>query len=375
MYVFLIVAVCTAAVLSWYLIPRILIVAYKKKLFDLPDARKVHQGAVPQLGGISFLPSLFISLFIVVALRYRLDYRVADGLIPYIVPEFCCLAAGLVMLYLTGVRDDLIGLRYRAKFVAQFLAAALIPLSGLWINDFYGLFGLYAIPFWIGIPFTILLTVFITNAINLIDGIDGLASGLSIVALAVFGTLFYLKDLWIYSTLAFAMLGVLVPFFFYNVFGKVEKHQKIFMGDTGSLTLGLILAFLAIRYASINTEMLPFSDGAIVVAFSTLLVPMLDVLRVMFVRWQNGTGLFSPDRNHIHHKLIRMGFSFRQTMVAIIVFSCTIATANILLAPYIDNNVLFIADLMLWIGINSAINLVINRRKPPLPLSYKKVSI
>lgn len=363
MYIFIVLAFALSAFLSWFLIPRILIVAYKKKLFDTPDERKMHQGAVPRLGGISFLPSLFISLFLMVAVRYRLGYVVEDSFIPYIVPEFCCMAAGLILLFLTGVRDDLIGLRYRAKFIIQFIIACLLPLSGLWINDFYGLFGLHEISPWLGIPFTILLTVFIVNAINLIDGIDGLASGLSMAALAVFGVLYLQRGLWIYATLSFSMLGILIPFFYYNVFGKVERHDKIFMGDTGSLTLGYILAFLAIRYASVNTELLPMSEGAIVVAFSTLIVPMLDVLRVMYVRWRNGTGLFTADRNHIHHKFLDMGFSFRLTMIAIILLSCTIAFVNIYLAPRVNNNILFFGDILLWIGLSAWFNWICDRKK------------
>ena len=92
---------------------------------------------------------------------------------------------GLTLLFLAGVKDDLVGLRYKAKFLVQVIAACVIPLSGLWINNFYGLFGIGAIPAWLGVPLTVLVTVFVTNAINLIDGIDGLASGLSGVALVV----------------------------------------------------------------------------------------------------------------------------------------------------------------------------------------------
>lgn len=156
----------------------------------------------------------------------------------------------------------------------QLICACLFPISGLWINDFYGLFGIYQLSAWFGIPFTILTVIFITNAINLIDGIDGLASGLSSAALLVLGFLFIDKGLWIYSMLAFSTFGVLVPFFYYNVFGSAEHARKIFMGDTGSLTLGYILSFLAIKYSQ-STNLIPETQGAIVIAFSTLIVPSL----------------------------------------------------------------------------------------------------
>lgn len=161
----------------------------------------------------------------------------------------------MILLYLTGIADDLMGVRYREKFLIQLICACFFPLSGLWINDFYGLFGIYLIPAWIGMPFTVLIVIFVTNAINLIDGIDGLASGLSSASLLVFGFLFIGKGLWAYSMLAFSTFGVLVPFFYYNVFGSAERARKIFMGDTGSLTLGYILSFLAIKYSQNNQSL------------------------------------------------------------------------------------------------------------------------
>ena len=131
----------------------------------------------------------------------------------------------MVLLNLTGIADDLVGDRYRQKFVVQIICAVLFPMVGLWINDFYGLFGIDCVPAWLGISFTILTVVFITNAINLIDGIDGLASGLSSVSLLVFGFLFIEKGLWIYGMLAFSTFGVLIPFFYYNVFGSAAHAR------------------------------------------------------------------------------------------------------------------------------------------------------
>lgn len=350
--VFVFIAFLLSAFLSWFIIPRILVVTYKKNLFDIPDERKIHSQAVPRLGGISFFPSIIISLTSVVALRYLMGYELNALYVNRVVPEYCLLFCGLTLLYLTGVRDDLIGLRYRAKFVVQFLVACFIPLSGFWINNLYGLLGIHELTPWVGIPFTILLTVFITNAINLIDGIDGLASGLSSVALLVLGVLFLRLNLAVFAVLAFATLGILVPFFYYNVFGKVERRQKIFMGDTGSLTLGYILAFLAIRYASYDSMFAPYSEGAIVVAFSTLVVPMFDVLRVMVVRGRQGKHLFKPDQNHIHHKFLRMGCSPRRAMVCIIAMACAFSVANIVLVKYIDNNLLLVLDVLVWCGVH-----------------------
>lgn len=351
-YIFIAISLLISIVLSALIIPRILVVAFRKKLFDIPDERKVHSGIIPRLGGISFVPTILFSLAFTTGLRYLIGYEIAIDSLHFIVPEFYFLVCGLTLLYLSGIKDDLVGLRYRSKFVIQIIAASLIPLSGLWINNLYGLFGIEELTPWLGIPFTILLTVFIVNAINLIDGIDGLASGLSSISLLTLGSLYIYYDQWIYAMLAFSTLGVLLPFFYYNVFGNVDRCKKIFMGDTGSLTLGYILAFLAISYTNNNPERAPYSAGAIVIAFSTLIVPMFDVIRVILVRARNHKGLFDADKNHIHHKFLDMGFSSRKAMICILAMALSFSIINIILASVMNNNILLLADIVVWIGLN-----------------------
>ena len=323
-----------------------------KKLFDMPDERKVHKRAIPRLGGVAFFPTILLSCCFALAFYTLSNYNIPTIQVVYILPEFLLLICGMVFLYLTGIADDLMGVRYRQKFVIQIICASFFPLAGLWINDFYGLLGIHTLPFWFGMPFTVLTTVFITNAINLIDGIDGLASGLSSAALLVFGFLFINKELWIYSMLAFSTFGVLVPFFYYNVFGSADHARKIFMGDTGSLTLGYILSFLAIKYSQNNMEPACYIEGAFVIAFSTLIIPAFDVVRVVMVRIRNGKSPFEPDKNHIHHKFLAMGFSPRKAMIIILLISCGFSGVNILLMPYVNNTVMLIGDILLWIGLN-----------------------
>ena len=351
-YLLIILSLLISIILSALIIPRILVVAFRKKLFDIPDERKVHSGIIPRLGGISFVPTILFSLAFTTGLRYLIGYEIPVNRLHFIIPEFYFLICGLTLLYLSGIKDDLVGLRYRSKFVIQIIAASLIPLSGLWINNLYGLFGIDELTPWLGIPFTILLTVFIVNAINLIDGIDGLASGLSSISLLTLGSLYLYYDQWIYAMLAFSTLGVLLPFFYYNVFGKVNRCKKIFMGDTGSLTLGYILAFLAIAYTNNNSERAPYTEGAIVVAFSTLIVPIFDVFRVILVRARNHKGLFNADRNHIHHKFLDMGFSSRKAMISILTMALSFSVINMTLISYVNNNVLFIMDIVVWVGLN-----------------------
>ncbi len=351
-YLFIVLGFAISIVVARLIIPHILLISFRKKLFDMPDARKVHKRAIPRLGGVSFFPTVLLSCSAVMALRTLSGFGVSPVQEAYAVPEFLFLICGVTLLYLTGIADDLVGVPYRQKFAVQILCACLFPLCGLWINDLYGLFGIHSLPAWIGMPFTVLAVVFITNAINLIDGIDGLASGLSSVSLLMFGVLFAGKGLWLYSTLAFSMIGVLIPFFYYNVFGSAERARKIFMGDTGSLTLGYVLSFLAIRYSQNSPAVMPFTEGALVIAFSTLIVPAFDVIRVVLVRLRNGRSPFEPDRNHIHHKFLDMGFTPRRAMVTILLIACLFSASNILLTPYVNGTAMLIGDILVWTLLN-----------------------
>ena len=241
----IVAAFLIAVVLARIIIPRILIISLRKRLFDTPDARKVHKRPVSRLGGVSFFPAILFTVTFLIGICYMTGWvSLVDTGQHWVQILFMC--TGLTLLYIVGITDDLIGVRYRQKFLVQLIAASMFPLAGLYINDFYGLFGIHAVSPFIGVPLTLVLVIFITNAINLIDGIDGLASGLSMVALSVFGTLAVIDDRWMSALLAFTTVGVLLPFFFYNVFGNADRGRKIFMGDTGSLTIGGIIAVFAI---------------------------------------------------------------------------------------------------------------------------------
>ena len=236
-----------AVVLGMVIIPRILVISHKKRLYDIPDARKVHTTPIPRLGGLSFFPVILMSLFLVMGLYLYMDNPDLSGLSFGMLYEFLFLFVGMTLLYLVGVCDDLVGVGYRYKFLVQILAAALLTLSGNWLGSLGGLLGVYAIPAWVGVPLTLFVVVYITNAINLIDGIDGLASGLCCIALSVLGLVFLYVHQPIYALLAICTFGVLIPFWCYNVFGNAKRGHKLFMGDAGSLTLGYVLSFLVIR--------------------------------------------------------------------------------------------------------------------------------
>ena len=267
-----------------------------------------------------------------------------------------------MLLYLTGITDDLIGVRYRQKFIVQIFCAILLVSSGLWINNLYGIFGIYELPPVVGLPFTVFTIVFITNAINLIDGIDGLASGLSGIALLFFTILFIYQREWLYAALAIVTLGTIIPFFYYNVFGNPNRGRKIFMGDTGSLTIGFILSILAIRFSMYDNAVLHRVSDAIVVAFSLLITPVFDVVRVILHRARFGKNIFSPDKNHIHHKFLALGFSHRAAMITILLISAGFAAMNLLLLTRININLLLFLDIFIWTIMQLYLTKKINRK-------------
>lgn len=352
--VILIVGFLMAVLMGQVLIPRILLISLRKRLFDMPDGRKVHKHPVPRLGGITFYPVVLFVLCIITVARILLGHFPNQFFTFGMVAQMLSLIAGLTLLYLIGIADDLIGVRYRNKFVIQILSASFFPVAGLYINNFYGLLGIYQLAPYVSIPFTILLVVFITNAINLIDGIDGLASSICIVALGVFGLLFLFDGLWIFSLLAFTCVGVLIPFFVYNVFGKAERGRKIFMGDTGSLTMGYIISFLVIKYCMYIGPNLEPGSGSLAIAFSILLVPCMDVIRVVIGRVRQGKNPFLPDKTHIHHKFMAMGFSARRSLVLIQVMSLTfiVGAALMVYVFRIDINIIIIAYIAIWTLLN-----------------------
>lgn len=342
--------------LGMFIIPKILLISYKKKMFDLPDGRKVHTMPIPRLGGLSFFPVILITLCMTMGICYfpGVHFHPDDSV--RMLYSFCFLSVGCMLLYLVGVTDDLIGVGYRYKFLCQIVAALLLALSGEWLNSLGGLLGIHALPPAVGMAITVFIVIYITNAINLIDGIDGLASGLSCIALAVLAIMYALRGEFIYVVLSLSTLGILTPFWFYNVFGNARRGHKLFMGDTGSLTLGYVLSILVIHLSAAPPSEGKSEASDMVIAFSTLLVPLLDVARVVLHRLRNHKNPFLPDKNHIHHKLIRAGLRVRSTMVCILLISLIFIGMNLWLVDFLDINVLLIADIVLWTFMHLAIN-------------------
>ena len=349
-----------SAVLGWLFIPRVLILSHRKRLFDIPDFRKMHDTPVPRLGGITFLPILLICVCLIVGcwVMLGIPYKIVHLDIVFI--RFVLLFVGMMMLFLVGVVDDLIGVTYKAKFLVQIVCALLFPLSGVWIHDLAGLFWINEIPACIGILLTVFAVVYVTNAINLIDGIDGLAAGICAISLSTFGLAAAVTGQCLFIMFAFGMLGILLPFWVYNVYGNIQKGHKIFMGDTGSLTLGYLVSFLLISMASESGKAFP--RDILIIGLSTMLLPMFDIVRVVIARMKNHHNPFLPDKNHIHHKLLRTGLSARWVMAVLIMTSLLIVLVTMLgVWLHLGSTWIFLIDLGVWFIFDYTINYFIHK--------------
>lgn len=348
-------------VITTFVVPKVLLISFKNKLFDIPNERKVHHRITPRLGGVPFFLVILFSVGLTIACAHIVNTNtllIDSTLSLQLLLSMCA----LTLLYFVGIADDLIGVGYRSKFIAQIFCGVILVCSGLWVNNLYGILGVYAIPAWFGMPLTVFFVVFIINAINLIDGIDGLASGLSSITLLFFGLLLIYMDEWVYAILAFASLGALLSFFYYNVFGTRRRKHKIFMGDTGSLTIGMIISILTIKMIMYDPLAPVQVSNSIVVVFSSLIVPLFDVIRVVFLRMRSGKPLFKPDKNHIHHKFLALGFSHRVAMLSILLMALLFAISNLLLSDYLNINILLACDVVIWTLIHILLSRKISKR-------------
>ena len=318
---FFISALCAVLIM-----PRLLLFCKHRGLYDMPNERKVHTSKIPRLGGALFMPCAMIG--IAVALVYMICMHLP---LPEFTVSSVLIFIGVFLIYLIGLLDDVLGLSARIKFLIQFIASLFLPICNLYFNNLYGFMGIYEIPMWVGYPLTIFVCLLIVNSINLIDGIDGLASGLSLIALTAFTVLFYRLDVMNYAMFSMGLMGAVVVFFYFNMFGKVDKFTKTFMGDTGSLILGYALSYLAIKLAMDNDAVLPYRPGALLMSYSLLLIPTFDLIRVALFRLRNGVSIFHADKTHIHHKFLNAGFSMHMSLVAILCMQLIFCVMNVLL--------------------------------------------
>ncbi|HTM93734.1 MAG TPA: MraY family glycosyltransferase [Flavisolibacter sp.] len=284
--------------ITFLAIPAIIKVAQEKKLFDLPDSRKLHTSPIASLGGVGIFLGFFLACLLTISGNSELQYFFASA---------------LVVVFL-GLKDDILIISALKKFLGQLAAAAiLIHLADIRIDSMHGMFGLGTLPEPVTYLLSYITIIVIVNAYNLIDGVDGLAGSLGVLATSIFGAYFFMAGMQVYSLLAFGMAGSLLAFLVFNF-----NPAKIFMGDSGSLLLGLVNAILVIKFISVADApgaLVPI-DSVVAVGFSILVVPLLDTLRVFSIRIAKGKSPFVPDRNHIHHLLLDRGLSHRTVTVS-----------------------------------------------------------
>ena len=296
-----------AILLSLYAVPIVVKVAHSLRFMDNPNERSAAECPIPTLGGISiFLSFIFSSTL---------------GLTGEIMPEFIYIIIAALLMFFVGLKDDILTLSARKKLGAQLMAAAIIIFLGkMRFTDLHGFLGIEGIGIIPGIILTFFAVIGIINAFNLIDGIDGLCAGLSMLAAAVFGSWFFISGHFNYAILSFSLVGAIAGFFWYNVYGT---ENRIFMGDTGSLVLGTIMSVLVIQFNEFNIDQTqPFSiSSSPAVSFGILIYPLVDTLRVFIIRILNFKSPFLADKNHLHHRLLTLGLSHKKATYTIMVMN------------------------------------------------------
>lgn len=317
----------SALIISLVSIPQIIMVATKKRLYDTPDNdRKIHLRVIPNLGGIGIFfgfittASLFIS--------------------PEAFPKWNYIIAASLLLFLVGIADDLISLSPPKKFLTQFVAAFIVVcIADIRLKSLHGVLGVYGdLPYWWSATFSIIGVIFVTNAYNLIDGIDGLAGSIGVLSTLLLGVTLAGFGHPGAACLSFCLLGGIVGFLRYNI-----SPAKIFMGDTGSLLIGFIISLLCIMAVNNFSSEKAISTfihsaaGALVIGLSILFVPVFDTFRVFSTRLMKGSSPFKADRTHLHHYLLDMGFSHSQTVTVILIANFLIITVSLITQDFNPN--------------------------------------
>lgn len=315
-------------------IPVIINISKLKDLMAEIELRSSHEKLTPTLGGVAIFAATLISYFI------------WDN--PYEGHEIHLAVADLIILFFLGIKDDILILSPKKKLLIQIAASILlITLGDLRINSLYGLLGVNNIPYFLSIIFTTFIFISLINAINLLDGIDGLAGTVGVMASICFGYLFFNLGLFAHATLAFSLAGSLIGFLRYNWSTK----NKIFMGDTGSLIVGFLLSFFAVKYIILNSDYLynpQLGNDAPILAMLILILPLFDTLRMFTIRLLAFKSPFEGDRNHLHHILIDQGISHMAATILLVGGNCLLLFVYFVFSPKFTNYEFIVTTILLF---------------------------
>lgn len=332
----------TAFMVVLFTMPSLIKVARIKHLVDEPgDLRKLHARSVPTIGGIIIFAAIIFSyaLWFPEAKLLGSDedgYRFLYMAMGQAYAEFKFILAAMVLLFFIGVKDDIVGFSPVKKLLGHIVVGyILVVVAGVRIDDLHGIFGIYEVPDYVAIGFSFFVYVVLVNAFNLIDGVDGLAGGVGLIAAMAYGTWLLLAGNVALALLAFVLAGALVGFLVFNY-----HPARIFMGDSGSLIIGAILAVLAMRIVDHDTSRLPIQLKQIptpIFVMAVVAYPLVDTLRVFIVRMARGISPFAADRNHIHHRLLDMGLGHRGTAAILYLYAILIIALSLITRKWHPN--------------------------------------
>lgn len=341
----LILALITSFSVVLLATPALIKVAKIKHLVDEPrEARKLHKRSTPTIGGVIIFSAFMFSCFLWFTTSQN---PTKDSLM-----QFMCLMASLILLFFVGIKDDIIGMSPMKKLLAHVMVGFILCVMGeMRITSFHGLLGMdIELPEYASILISIFTYIVIVNSINLIDGIDGLASGVGLIACVSFGLWFAYSGEKHWALVAFSLAGSLAGFLVFNF-----NPARIFMGDSGSLIIGAVVSVLAFKMIESPVSFLPAAYRHISTPVATMAIlayPLLDTLRVFTIRTLKGKSPLSADRNHLHHKLLEKNNSHRKTTITIYCFSI-IMVAQVFFLQFPNPNLSFLISLgvaVLFIG-------------------------
>jgi len=351
----ILIAFASALIITWYYIPKVIKVVQERHLEDKPGFHKIHKSDVPTLGGIGIFGGFIFGFLI--------------GVNGYM-PGLSYFTAAAVFLLFVGIKDDLVYLNPKKKFWGELGGAVLVALfTNIHITHFHGFMGITDISATTTFVITILVFLFIINAVNLTDGIDGLAASVGIIASVAFGIFFFLSGDYGYTVMAAALLGSLLAFLYYNM---SQGPKKIFMGDSGSLVIGFTLAVFAIHFNELVAagESILKLDSAPSIAIAVLIIPLYDTLRVTVLRLRAHKSILVGDKRHIHHMMLRAGLSHWQATLYLSLFNIFIIGVALLL----DNLGILAVGLILLalcLAATGILNMIVKKRLSEKPKLVK----
>lgn len=358
--IILVTSLLFAFIATCVIMPWAIKFALAHSLLDQPDERKIHKGNIPRIGGVVFVPIAIIFSAIAIA-AIGIYNPVLFG--NYSLVDLLMQLLACIFLFVTGTIDDIVGLRYRVKFLVQFIAGSLLCASGLYISNMHGILGIYEIPAFVGWTITLFAVIYCTNALNLIDGVDGQASLIAMTAFAYY-FLYMNKHLdMLYTPLCLIFIVALVAFLIFNVFGSARRGTKTFMGDAGSLSLGFVIVMLGIvccNYISVSPD---GYDGAFIKAFAPFFLPCMDVVRVVTHRVRTGHNPFEADRSHIHHKFLDCGLTPRKVTITVVSINAIIIVLSVILAQNMNSNLVILIILGLFALLDAGVTRYIEKNK------------